>query len=413
MAKLAAPLFSYTLSALLLTASLSCEAIDSDDRKVHIVYMGSLPNDEAYSPPSHHLGMLERVIGSNSPANVLVQSYKRSFNGFAANLTDPESEGLANMKEVVSVFPTSNNKILGLHGCHFKDEGFGPAPRKWKGVCKGGQNFTSNNKIIGARFYNPTESARDIIGHGTHTASTAAGNAVKDVDFYGLAQAIGAFHAMGKGILTSNAAGNNGPEEGTLSSVSPWILTVAASSIDRRIIDKVVLGNRRTLVGSSVNSFTLNGTSFPLIYGKDASRICPELSAGNCEPDCLDGDLVKGKIVLCDQFVGNFVAHKAGALGSVLNTSNAYASFIVPLPATGLSNQEYNVIESHLKSAKDPQADILQSEVIKDDTAPVVVSFSSRGPNPILPAIIKPDISAPGVDILAAYSPDAPITQSR
>ncbi|KAM2497941.1 hypothetical protein PS1_040260 [Malus domestica] len=79
----------------------------------------------------------------------------------------------------------------------------------------------------------------------------------------------------------------------------------------------------------------------------------------------------------------------------------------------GLSNQEYNVIESHLKSAKDPQADILQSEVIKDDTAPVVVSFSSRGPNPILPAIIKPDISAPGVDILAAYSPDAPITQSR
>lgn len=49
--------------------------------------MGSLPNDEAYSPPSHHLGMLERVVGSNSAANVLVQSYKRSFNGFSAKLT--------------------------------------------------------------------------------------------------------------------------------------------------------------------------------------------------------------------------------------------------------------------------------------------------------------------------------------
>lgn len=156
----------------------------------------------------------------------------------------------------------------------------------------------------------------------------------------------------GERDTTSNAAGNNDPEEGTVSSVAPWILTVAASRIDRRIIGKVVLGNRRTLVGSSVNSFTLNGTSFPLIYGKGASHICPELSAGNCEPDCLDGDVVKGKIVLCDQFVGNVEAHKAGALGPVLNNSDADASFIVPLPATGLSNQEYSVIKSYLKPQK-------------------------------------------------------------
>ncbi|KAB2594807.1 cucumisin-like [Pyrus ussuriensis x Pyrus communis] len=473
MAKHAASLFSYALSALLHTASLSCEAIDSDDRKVCIVNIGSLPNDEAYSPPSQHLGMLERVVGSNSAANVLVQSYKRSFNGFAAKLTDPESERLANMKEVVSVFPSKTFQLQTTRSWDFMgvsenitrnataesdvivDEGFGPAPRKWKGVCKGGQNFTCNNKIIGARFYNPTESARDIIGCGYGLAQgTARGgvpscriaaysvcnvegcsadgllgafdDAIADgVDIISISIgpssaapfhydpiAIGAFHAMEKGILTSNAAGNNGPEEGTVSSVAPCILTVAASSIDRRIIDMVVLGNKRTLIGSSVNSFTLNGTSFPLIYRKDASRICPELSAGNCEPDCLDGNLVKGKIVLCDQYVGNVEAHKAGALGSVLNTSNADASFIVPLPATGLSNQEYGIIKSYLKSMKDPQADILPSEVIKDDTAPVV-SFSSRGPNPILLEIIKPDISAPGADILAAYSPDAPITQSR
>ncbi|CAN6567124.1 unnamed protein product [Malus baccata var. baccata] len=434
MAKLAAPLFSYALSSLLLTASLSCEAIDSDDRKVHIVYMGSLPNDEAYSPPSHHLGMLERVVGSNSPANVLVQSYKRSFNGFASlsfQLQTTRSWDFMGVSEnIIRNATAESDVIVGLI-----DTGIWPESDSFKdeGVCKGGQNFASNNKIIGARFYNPTESARDIIGHGTHTASTAAArNAVKDVDFYGLAQgtarggvpsskiaaysvcnlegcsadgllAIGAFHAMGKGILTSNAAGNNGPEEGTVSSVSPWILTVAASSIDRRIIDKVVLGNRRTLVGSSVNSFTLNGTSFPLIYGKDASRICPELSAGNCEPDCLDGDLIKGKIVLCDQFVGNFVAHKAGALCSVLNTSNADASFIVPLPATGLSNQEYNVIESHLKSAKDPQADILPSEVIKDDTAPVVVSFSSHKSRVKYSIASRTSMACPHASGVAAY----------
>jgi subtilisin family serine protease len=165
------------------------------------------------------------------------------------------------------------------------------------------------SKLIGARYYSSTESARDDTGHGTHTASTVAGNAVKDVSFYGLAQgtarggvpsariaaykvctssrlcsahdtlaafddaiadgvdiitasvafsmiqefdvdplSIGAFHAMERGILTSHAAGNNGPSGATVSSVAPWMLTVAASSMDRRIIDKVVLGNGRTIV---------------------------------------------------------------------------------------------------------------------------------------------------------------------
>lgn len=59
--------------------------------------------------------------------------------------------------------------------------------------------------------------------------------------------AIGTFHAMEKGILTSHAAGNNGPSGATVSSVAPWVLTVAASSMDRRIIDKVVLGNGTTV----------------------------------------------------------------------------------------------------------------------------------------------------------------------
>ena len=44
--------------------------------------------------------------------------------------------------------------------------------------------------------------------------------------------AIGAFHAMLKGILTSNATGNSGPKAAAALSVAPWLLTVAASSID-------------------------------------------------------------------------------------------------------------------------------------------------------------------------------------
>jgi subtilisin family serine protease len=139
-------------------------------------------------------------------------------------------------------------------------------------------------------------SARDSVGHGTHTASTAGGREVEDVSFYGLAKgtarggvpssriaaykicgdiqkgkcngdailaafddaiadgvdvinvslgplhafdflkdpiAIGSFHAMEKGILTTQAAGNTGPAQSSVCSGAPWLVTVAATSIDR------------------------------------------------------------------------------------------------------------------------------------------------------------------------------------
>lgn len=151
--------------------------------------------------------------------------------------------------------------------------------------------------------FNEVTSARDMDGHGTHTASTAAGRVVKGVSLFGLAQgsargavpsariavykvcgtlgcpdssilaafddaiadgvdilsislgpnvasnystdsvAIGSFQALLKGILTSQSAGNDGPERGTLNSVAPWVFTVAASSIDRHIVTKAIVGD--------------------------------------------------------------------------------------------------------------------------------------------------------------------------
>ncbi|XP_052311934.1 subtilisin-like protease SBT4.6 isoform X2 [Populus trichocarpa] len=346
----------------------------------------------------------------------------------------------------------------------FNDDGFGPPPRKWRGACEGGENFTCNNKIIGARHYS-FSSARDDLGHGSHTASTAAGNIVKKASFYGLAQgtarggvpsarisaykvcgpgscqssdilsafddaiadgvdiitisiggnqaqefdtdviAIGGFHSMAKGILTLQSAGNDGPVSGSVASVAPWIFTVAASSTDRRIIDKVVLGNGKTLVGNSVNSFSLKGKKFPLVYGKGASRECKHLEASLCYSGCLDRTLVKGKIVLCDDVNGRTEAKRAGALGAILPISFEDISFILPLPGLSLTEDKLNAVKSYLNSTKKPSANILKSEAIKDNAAPEVASFSSRGPNPIISDILKPDASAPGVDILAAFPP--------
>ncbi|RHN39673.1 putative cucumisin [Medicago truncatula] len=268
----------------------------------------------------------------------------------------------------------------------------GPIPKKWRGVCAGGANFTCNKKIIGARSYGGDQSARDYGGHGTHTASTASGREVMGVSFYGLAKgtarggvpssriavykvcntdgtcngndilaafddaiadgvdiitisignpiaveflkdpiAIGSFHAMEKGILTVQAAGNSGPKPSSVSSIAPWLFSIAATTIDRQIIDKLILGNGKTFINER------NLTQIP------------------------------------------------------------------QLPSSVL-------VQSYTNSTKYPIAEILMREIFHDKNSPTVASFSSRGPNQLVLEIMKPDISAPGVDILAAYSPIAPLS---
>ena len=67
-----------------------------------------------------------------------------------------------------------------------------------------------------------------------------------------------AFHAMARSILTVNSGGNRGPEVYSINSVAPWMVSVAASTTDRKIIDRVVLGNGKELTVSIINSpFTL------------------------------------------------------------------------------------------------------------------------------------------------------------
>ncbi|KAF6161082.1 hypothetical protein GIB67_007723 [Kingdonia uniflora] len=477
-----------------------------EDRKVYIVYMGALPKTE-YSPLWHHHSVLQQVLESSSVEDTLIRSYKRSFNGFAAKLTGKEQQKLAGMDGVVSVFlsrtlhlqttrswdfiglkeaaervPTvESDVIVGVldtgiwpESDSFSDEGFGPPPEKWKGACNGGEDFKCNNKIIGARFYNSDEgtnvqiSARDVDGHGTHTASTAAGNKVVGASFYGLARgnarggvpsariavykvcgkegcsesdvlagfddaisdgvdilsvslgqlwatdyitdtlAIGAFHSMLKGILTSNAAGNNGPYLGSVSNVAPWMLTVAASSTDRRIIDKVILGDGTNITGNAVNAFDMERNMLPLILGEDANDYCNNYDAQICTDGCPDPNFAQGKIVFCEEYSLGDGPLNAKA-SAVIMAEDIYSdfSFTYPLPASLLSVRNGERIKTYINSTKNPEAKILKSEELFYTNAPVVVSFSSRGPNIIVGDILKANLTAPGVEILAAWPPVA------
>ncbi|XVE69292.1 hypothetical protein DITRI_Ditri09bG0140100 [Diplodiscus trichospermus] len=64
--------------------------------------------------------------------------------------------------------------------------------------------------------------------------------------------AIGAFHAMKYGVLTVKSSGNDGLSPSSISSNSPWLLSVAASTIDRKFFTSVQLGSSEIYEGKIV-----------------------------------------------------------------------------------------------------------------------------------------------------------------
>uniref|UniRef100_A0A0A0KSA0 Cucumisin-like n=1 Tax=Cucumis sativus TaxID=3659 RepID=A0A0A0KSA0_CUCSA len=317
-------------------------------------------------------------------------------------------------------------------------------------------------------------SPRDTIGHGTHTSSTAGGNFVSDANLFGLAAgtsrggvpsariavykicwpdgcfgadilaafdhaiadgvdiisisvgsifprnyfndsiAIGAFHAMKNGILTSNSGGNSGPSIGSISNVSPWSLSVAASTIDRKFVTKVTLGNGESFHGISLNTFDAGDKLFPLIHAGEA----PNTTAGFngsisrlCFPGSLDMNKVQGKIVLCDLISDGEAALISGAVGTIMQGSTLpEVAFLFPLPVSLINFNAGKNIFQYLRSNSNPEAIIEKSTTIEDLSAPSVISFSSRGPNTVTLDILKPDLAASGVDILASWSEGTSIT---
>ena len=96
----------------------------------------------------------------------------------------------------------------------------------------------------------------DAIADGVDIITVSLGqNSAEEFDADAIA--VGAFHAMERGILTLNSAGNYGPSLGTVASVAPWLMTIAASTIDQRVIDNVILGNGTEVIVCLILFFLL------------------------------------------------------------------------------------------------------------------------------------------------------------
>ncbi|KAI3924788.1 hypothetical protein MKW98_031039 [Papaver atlanticum] len=487
--------------------------------KLYIVYMGehSYPDSNWVISSNHEL--LAPVAGSFGQAKeAITYHYHKSFRGFLAKLTTDKAQKLRETESVISVFESKTNQLHTTHSWDFlgvdnvpqnnanvgsksdvivgvidtgvlpesesfNDNGLGPVPKRFKGVCVAGDQFTVNNcnrKIIGARIYSkgyeavhgPLESfnatffrsPRDSDGHGTHTASTVSGSVVNNVSLFGMASgtarggmpnarlaiykrvaafddaisdgvdiisisigsspegffddpiSIGSFHAFKKGILVSTSAGNSGF---ATTKCAPWLLTVAASSIDREFNSNVQLGNSKILKvrdnakfqGSSLNPLKMD-KFHRVIFARDASAA--GVTAGEaslCFNGTLDHKLIKWKIVVCSGFgIDNpdVVVREGGGVGMILIPLfglNEYSSQYV-IPTTALGTNELQALQNYVTRSKNPTAKISPTKtILKATRAPKMAFFSSIGPNTITPDIIKPDITAPDVRILAAWSP--------
>ncbi|GAB2222466.1 hypothetical protein Drorol1_Dr00013688 [Drosera rotundifolia] len=231
-------------------------------------------------------------------------------------------------------------------------------------------------------------------------------------DYYRDTISIGAFTAMTKGILISCSAGNGGPGSSTVSNVAPWITTVGAGTLDRDFPAYTTLGNGKNYSGVSLYSGKpLPSSQIPLVYAPNVSNS----TYGNL---CLSGSLipakVAGKIVLCERG-GNArtqkgeVVRDAGGLGMILANTETYGEELVAdahlIPAAAVGQRTGDLIKAYISSDPNPTATIdFAGTQLGVQPSPVLAAFSSRGPNTVTPEILKPDLIAPGVNILAGWT---------
>ncbi|WP_309615873.1 S8 family serine peptidase [Salinibacterium sp.] len=367
----------------------------------------------------------------------------------------------------------------------------------FRSVCQAGEQFTASDcstKVIGARYFlngfganrlgnagtGPGEfvSPRDGDGHGSHTASTAAGNVatpatVGGIDFgriTGVAPAakiavykvcwsgpdptvttddgctttdllaaidqavtdgvdvinysIGGgaaqttfsptdeafLGAASAGVFVAASAGNDGPAASTLDNASPWITTVAASTIPSYEAT-ATLGDGTAFAGASITvNFDLAATPLTGALVNSTAYAAPGVTDANlCGPSSLT-TVPPGTIVVCDRGVYNRTAKsaevlRAGGIGMLLvnRTPGSIDTDLHAVPTVHLDSVYRAQIVAYAAAPGATVTFTTGNQTSYTPPAPQVAGFSSRGP--LLADgsdLLKPDISAPGVSILAA-----------
>lgn len=506
-------------------------------------YNAESANISAYTA---RLKAKQAEMADNFGSVEILHSYVHTLNGFSARLSPSQAEAMRNHPDVLGVWEdeihvpqTSNTPaFLGLAGpdggLHvdgvdgedvivgildtgiipehpsFADDGSysDPADLGWNGVCDAGdeaeeETFVCNNKLIGARFYDAGfgtdrirydlgefDSPRDADSHGSHTASTAAGNAGVtasrsgveigtisgiaprarvaaykvcwnsnfedpstpgsdrgctfadsmaaiddavadgvDVLNYSIGNSANlntpvynaSLRAAEAGVFFASSAGNSGPGPSTVSNIAPWQATVAASTYDG-IVPAIGEGLEFTADGEELDpAFSIEGgiTAPPPADGVTGNVVAIE-PARACNEDgpVTNSEAIDGNIALIARGACNFSEKILAAQGAGATAVIVYSDNRLPIAmggdATGITIPGRMIENSYGLDLAGRLADGMEitatwtNDPIATESVSVgnqMAGFSSRGPNTTPQDIIKPDITAPGVTILAAISP--------
>ncbi|XP_022952697.1 subtilisin-like protease SBT5.3 [Cucurbita moschata] len=228
--------------------------------------------------------------------------------------------------------------------------------------------------------------------------------------------AIGSFHAVKHGIVVICSAGNSGPTAGSVTNIAPWQITVGASTMDRKFPSRVVLGNKKQIEGESLTPEGLPSRKFYPLMSAANVRLANASAheAQLCKAGTLDPKKAKGKILVCLRGDNARVdkgeqAMLAGAVGMILANNELSGNEILAdphvLPASHINFTDGVAVFAYVNSTKFPQAYITGATTqLGIRPAPFMAAFSSVGPSTITPEILKPDVTAPGLSVIAAYT---------
>jgi subtilisin family serine protease len=214
--------------------------------------------------------------------------------------------------------------------------------------------------------------------------------------------------AANAGVFVAASAGNSGPAV-AVAHVSPWLTTVAASTHDRALSANVALGNGATYTGASFNAVAL--AAKPVIRAEDAGlpgADATQLRLCYLSPAVLDPVKVAGKVVVCTRGVTartdkSAAVKAAGGVGMVLADNGAgLVADVHSIPTVHVNAADGTAIKTYAQAGGGTAAIGVYFNAGKP--APIMAGFSSRGPNAGDANMLKPDLTAPGVDIIAAVT---------
>jgi len=457
--------------------------------------------------------------------------YQHAINGFAVSLTPAEAKALGSMAGVIAVQQERNEHLLTDSGPAWigapdlwsnggnstqgegmvvavLDTGINSDHPSFADIGGDGYNHTNplgsgnylpgshcdvvdasfcNDKLIGAwDMTGPADgpTPEDTDGHGSHTASTAAGNVVVgatldapttsvsfdvsgvaphaniiayDVctdgcpgaalvaainqvvidsgnlpngiaslnysisgggDPYNDTVELGFLAAVEAGIYVSASAGNSGPAASTVAHLGPWVATTAASTHNRQIRNSVTSlssdgGNTPDITGLG---FTSGYGPAPIINSADlestfpGSTLCGVGASGVGNTAPWPPGTFNGEIVACTRGAYGRVEKginvlSAGAGGYILmDNGGGLVGDAHVLPGVHISQADGAILGPWItaNAANNPMATISGYNVdLSASNGDVMAGFSSRGPQ-LAFDVLKPDVTAPGVDIFAA-----------